>query len=160
MSQHLKWTTWNLKWLILRQLCTLYKAWPIFLTLPIVSRWKTFLSHQTDYNYGGGIKEDEVGHTTGMMSSSKAVPVHTMKAHKGAELPSFKLHSFLTSALDGGEGSNSRKGRFTPPPSTGGNPGTYWTETVWNPEPVKVKFSLEQAMKAQRGSRGIALLIP
>jgi hypothetical protein len=24
--------------------------------------------------------------------------------------------------------------------------------------PVKVKFSLEQAMKAQRGSRGIALL--
>ena len=25
---------------------------------------------------------------------------------------------------------------------------------------VKVKFSLEQAMKAQRGSRGIALLFP
>jgi hypothetical protein len=25
-------------------------------------------------------------------------------------------------------------------------------------EPVKVKFSLEQTMKAQRGSRGIALL--
>jgi hypothetical protein len=25
---------------------------------------------------------------------------------------------------------------------------------------VKVKFSLEQAMKAQRGSRGIAILFP
>ena len=64
-----------------------------------------------------------MGHTTGMMSSSKAVPVHNMKAHKGAELPSLKLHSFLTSALDGGEGSNSRNGRFTPrPPPREGTP--------------------------------------
>jgi hypothetical protein len=32
------------------------------------------------------------------------------------------------------------------------------TEQVWTQQKVKVKFALEQATKAQRGSRGIALL--
>jgi hypothetical protein len=38
-------------------------------------------------------------------------PDHAVKAHGGIEV---QLHSFLTSALDGGEWSTSRLGRFTP----------------------------------------------
>ena len=37
-------------------------------------------------------------------------PVHSMKAYKGMEVD---IHSFLTSALDGGVWSTSRSGRFT-----------------------------------------------
>jgi hypothetical protein len=41
----------------------------------------------------------------------KNVPVNVMKADGGAEK---LLHSFFTSALDVGESSTSRSGRFTP----------------------------------------------
>jgi len=43
-----------------------------------------------------------------------------MKAYWGMEL---QLHTFLTSALDGGEWSVSRSGRFTPRERA---PGTHW----------------------------------
>jgi hypothetical protein len=45
---------------------------------------------------------------------------HTMKAYGGMEV---YLHAFLTSALDGGEWSASRPGRFIPKVRT---PGTSW----------------------------------
>jgi hypothetical protein len=44
-----------------------------------------------------------------------------MKTYWGVEV---QLHSFLTSALDGGEWSPSRLGRFTPRERA---PGTHWT---------------------------------
>jgi len=44
-----------------------------------------------------------------------------MKTYGGVEL--YLLHSFLTSALDGGECSASRPGRFTPVERA---PGTHW----------------------------------
>jgi hypothetical protein len=44
-------------------------------------------------------------------SKGKGVPVHIMKGVGGVEV---QLHSFLTSALDGGEWSASRPYRFTP----------------------------------------------
>jgi hypothetical protein len=45
---------------------------------------------------------------------------HAMKAYWGSE---GKLHALLTSALDGGEWSASRTGRFTPRERA---PGTHW----------------------------------
>jgi hypothetical protein len=47
-----------------------------------------------------------------------------MKAYGGVEV---YIHVFLTSALDGGEWSASRPGRFTPGEKT---PGNHWTG-VW-----------------------------
>jgi hypothetical protein len=45
---------------------------------------------------------------------------HAMKMYWGVEV---KLHAFLTSALNGGEWSASRPGRFTPRETA---PGTHW----------------------------------
>jgi hypothetical protein len=42
-----------------------------------------------------------------------------MKAYVGLDV---QVHIFLTSALAGGEWSDSRPGRFTPPPSPGKEP--------------------------------------
>ena len=46
-----------------------------------------------------------------MKVKNKVIPVHAMKHVGGAEV---QLHSFVTSALDKGEWSNSRPDRFTP----------------------------------------------
>ena len=46
-----------------------------------------------------------------LQQRNKHVPVHTRKAYRGNET---QLHSFLNSALDGGEWSTSRPGLFTP----------------------------------------------
>jgi len=72
---------------------------------------------------------------------AKVVPGHDMKAYGGVEV---QHHTFLTSALDGSAWSPSLPDHTTPEERA--------------PVKVKVKFTLEQATKAQKGSRGIALL--
>jgi hypothetical protein len=69
------------------------------------------------------------------------VAVHVMHS-EGMEV---QLHTFFASALDGGDLSASRPGCFI-----------HWKLTTG--VKVKVTFTLEQATKAQRRSRGITLL--
>lgn len=50
-----------------------------------------------------------------------------MKAYRGVEV---KLHSFITSALDGGQWLSLDAGRFTP----GKNTGSYWAGRCVEPK--------------------------
>jgi hypothetical protein len=66
-----------------------------------------------------------------------------MKGYGGVEV---QHHTILTSALDGSVWSPSLPDQTTP------------EERAQVKVKVKIKFTLEQATKAQRGRRGIALL--
>jgi hypothetical protein len=52
-----------------------------------------------------------------MWEKSKVVFVHVVKAYRG-NTAGVELHSFLTSAVGGGERSTSLPGRFTPKETT------------------------------------------
>jgi len=54
----------------------------------------------------------------------------------------YPTHS-LTSALDGGEWSASRPGRFTPP---GRHPGMHWVGGWWAPQPVSMRWRREKCL--------------
>jgi hypothetical protein len=80
--------------------------------------------------------------------TNKAVPLHAMEAHGGERR--YSSYSYLTSALDGGEWSESRPGRALLPGK--GPPVPIVQETGWAPEPVWTQ-RLEEKSSVSVGDR-------
>jgi hypothetical protein len=82
-----------------------------------------------------------------LLLKAKAVPVHAIKALGGEEVSSYL---FITSALDGGEWSASRRGRALVPGK--GPPVPIVQEAAWALEPVWTEKLEEKSFRLCRGS--------